>query len=120
MESKRAIAPRMFWRQSIPDGRPRTAKVVRHDPNDPEVIRTKAELRRFEKDQKHFSKRRREMRERNPDRWIAVYNEEVVGADADFARLLKDMEARGYPLEKLTVNKATAEKTVWRFWRSDD
>ena len=120
MESKRVIAPRMFWRQSLPDGRPRTVKVVRRDPNDPDVIRVRAELNRFEKDQKHFSKRRRELRERCPDHWIAVYKEEVVGADTDFARLLEDLDARGYPLEKLAVNKTTAEKTVWRFWRSGD
>ena len=42
-----------------------------------------------------------------------MYNEEVVGADTDFKWLGEDLMARGYPLEKLAVNKATAEKVNW-------
>ena len=105
-----------FWRRSISDGRPRTVgKIVRRDPNDPESIRIKAELKHFEKDQKYFSERYRELLEQYPEHWIAVYNEEVVGTDTDFPRLLDDLKARGYPLAKLAVNKATAEKVVRRF-----
>ena len=121
VEAERGGAPRRFWRRSIPDGRPRPAvKIVRRDPNDPESIRIKAELKRFGEDHKYFSDRYREMLERYPEHWIAVYNKEVVGADTDFKRLLEDLKARGYPLAKLAVNKATAEKVVWRFWRSGD
>ena len=116
VEAKRGGAPRRFWRRSIPDGRPRTVgKIVRRDPNDPESIRIKAELKRFGEDHKYFSDRYRELLERYPEHWIAVYNKEVVGADTDFRRLGEDLMARGYPLEKLAVNKATAEKVVKRF-----
>ena len=116
MNAERGGAPRRFWRRSIPDGRPRTVgKIVRHDPNDPESIRIKAELKRFGEDHEYFEKRRHELLERYPEHWIAVYNKEVVGADTDFTRLLDDLDERGYPLEKLAVNKATAEKVVWRF-----
>ena len=116
VEAERGGAPRRFWRRSIPDGRPRPAvKVVRLDPNDPESIRVKAELKRFGEDHKYFEKRRRELLELYPEHWIAVYNKEVVGADTDFRRLGEDLMARGYPLEKLAVNKATAKKVVRRF-----
>ena len=51
-------------------------------------------------------------------------NERIRESDADksrrryqfiyyFTRLLNDLDARGYPLEKLAVNKATAEKVNW-------
>ena len=88
-------------------------KGARLDPNDPESIRIKAELKRFGEDHKYFSERYRELLERYPEHWIAVYNKEVVGADTDFRRLGEDLMARGYPLEKLAVNKATAEKVNW-------
>ena len=105
-----------FWRRSLGGERPRTAgKIVRRDPNGPESVRIKAELKRCEKDQKYFSERYRELLELYPEHWIAVYNEEVVGTDTDFPQLLDDLMARGYPIEKLAVNKATAEKVVRRF-----
>ena len=105
-----------FWRRSLGGERPRTVgKIVRRDPNDPESIRIKAELKRFGEDHEYFEKRRHELLERYPEHWIAVYNKEVVGTDTDFPRLLDDLMARGYPLAKLAVNKATAEKVVRRF-----
>ena len=116
--AERRAAPRKGWRQSIPRGRPRTVKVVRLDEDTPEVARAKAELRRFTEDQRFFGDVYDELLERYPEKWVAVYRKEIVGADADFGRLLKSMKARGYPLSRLAINHVTAETVNW-IWEAN-
>ena len=112
-EVERGVAARRFSRRSVPGGRPRTVKVVRLDEDNPEVARAKAELRRFTEDQRFFGEVYDELLERYPEKWVAVYRKEIVGADADFGRLLKRLKARGYPLRRLAINHVTAETVNW-------
>lgn len=106
---ERGGAPQGIRRRPSPDGRPRVMKVVHIDPNDPEVARVKAELRRFTEDQLFFGEMHDEFLERYPEKWVAVYRKEVVGVDEDFMRLLKSLKASGYPLRRLAINHVTAE-----------
>ena len=63
----------------------------------------KAEMLHFEQDTLFFNDHHREIRRLHPDQWVAVYDKQVVGADADLYRLLDDLKELGYPLGSLTV-----------------
>lgn len=99
----------IFWRQSVGGERPRPVKLVRIDPNDPEVARVKVELRRFTEDHLFFGEMHDEFLERYPEKWVAVYRKEVVGVDSDFGRLLKSLKASGYPLRCLAINRVRSK-----------
>ena len=102
-----------FWRQSVGGEHPRPVKHVHIAPNDPEVARVRAELRRFTEDQLFFDEMHHEFLERYPEKWVAVYRKEVVGVDEDFIRLLKSLKASGYSLRCLAINHVTAEDVNW-------
>ena len=103
----------IFWRQSVGGERPRPVKLVPIDLNDPEIARANAELKIFTEDQLFFDEMYHEFLERYPDKWVAVYNKEVIGVDEDFRRLLKSLKASGYPLRRLAINRVTAEDANW-------
>lgn len=50
---------------------------------------------------------------RYPEQWIAVFNEQVVGADADFDQLLDSLDERGIPSENTLIEYATAKDEVF-------
>jgi len=55
------------------------------------------ELERHRRDAEYFQAHRQELLERYPERWVAVYNQEVVAAAKDQKRLLRQLERRGVP-----------------------
>lgn len=57
----------------------------------------RVELQHFDQDIQFFNAHHREILRLYPDRWVAVYDEQVVGADEDLRRLLKGLKALGYP-----------------------
>jgi hypothetical protein len=44
-----------------------------------------------------LDKHRDELLQRYPERWVAVYNGEVVGAAKDPKRLIRQLERKGIP-----------------------
>ena len=63
------------------------------------------EMQHFDQDIQFANNNAREIRRRHPDQWVAVYDKQVVGADADLDRLLDDLKALGYPLKCLLVRR---------------
>ena len=53
------------------------------------------ELERFTQDALWVEERREQLLETYRDRWIAVYNREVVGAARDLTRLLRQLQRKG-------------------------
>lgn len=69
--------------------------------------------RRFHEDALYFNEREEEFLRLYPDQWAAVYNKQFAGADADINRLLKDLKARGYPLESVVIRPMSTEDVTW-------
>jgi hypothetical protein len=59
---------------------------------DPEIQR---ELERYRVDADYFDAHRSELLLRYPEQWVAVYNQEVVGAAGDIEELVKQLERKG-------------------------
>lgn len=55
------------------------------------------ELDRFDADVNFLDQHRRELRERYPNQWVAVYNQELVAVAADPCRLVVQLGDRGIP-----------------------
>ncbi|HEY7062673.1 MAG TPA: DUF5678 domain-containing protein [Chloroflexota bacterium] len=66
-----------------------------HVQDDP--IQIQQELERHRRDAEYFQQHRQELLERYPDRWVAVYNQQVVGAAKHHKRLLRQLERKGIP-----------------------
>ena len=69
--------------------------------------------RRFREDALYFNEREEEFLRLYPDQWVAVYNKQFAGADADINRILKDLKARGYPLESVVIRPMSTEDVTW-------
>lgn len=52
------------------------------------------DMERYRADARYFEEHRAEFLERYPDQWVAVYNQEVVGATKDVKRLVKQLERK--------------------------
>ena len=67
----------------------------------------------FREDSLYFNEREEEFVQLYPDQWVAVYNKQFAGADADINRLLKDLRERGYPLESVVIRPMSTEDVTW-------
>ena len=64
-----------------------------------------AEMQHFKEDTLFVNDNAREIRRLYPDQWVAVYDKQVIGADADLDRLLDDLKALGYPLGNSLIKR---------------
>jgi len=55
------------------------------------------ELERFRLDADYFDQHRQELLQQHPDRWVAIYNQQLVGAAKDIKRLIRQLERKGIP-----------------------
>jgi hypothetical protein len=60
-------------------------------------MQVQEELQRHRQDALYFQQHRQELLTRYPDRWIAIYHQQVVGAAKDHKRLRQQLERKGIP-----------------------
>lgn len=58
-------------------------------------MQVRQELERFHADADYFDRHRQELLQRYPERWVAVYNQEVVASAKDIKRLVRQLERKG-------------------------
>jgi hypothetical protein len=58
-------------------------------------MQVQQELERFTRDMRYVDEHRQELLGRYPERWIAVYNQQVVGVAKDPKRLVRQLERKG-------------------------
>ncbi len=72
-----------------------------------------AELQRFKRDTAYYEAHYEELLEQYSEQWVAIYNQQVVGASPDFDQLLDDLEARGVPPGKGLIEYLTRKEEIW-------
>ncbi len=77
------------------------------------MLDMKEDLKRFSEDGHFFDAHYNELLEKYPEHWIAVFYKEVVGTDTDFDRLLDDLKSQGFPLNRMIIDRVTAQKVKW-------
>ena len=71
------------------------------------------ELELFRRDIDYYEAHQEELLKQYPEQWVAVFNEQVVGASADYERLLDELQEKGVPLGSVYIQLATEKDEVW-------
>ena len=66
-----------------------------------------AELQRFKRATAYYEAHREELLEQYPEQWVAIFNQQVVGASPDFDQLLDDIEGKGVRVGQVLVEYLT-------------
>lgn len=69
--------------------------------------------RKFREDALYFNDRHDEFLRLYPDQWVAVYDKQFAGADADINRLMQDLRERGYPAIDAVIRPMSTEDVTW-------
>lgn len=54
-----------------------------------------------------------EWREEHPNRWVAVYREELIVVEDTHERLIKEIKEKGIPLADVTLDFISEEKVAY-------
>ena len=68
-----------------------------------------AELQRFKRDTQYYEAHREELLTQYPEQWVAVFNQQVVGAAPDFDQLLTMLERRSIPAQRALIEHVTCK-----------
>ncbi len=72
----------------------------------------RAEIDRFKRDMDYYETHREELLEQHPEQWVAIFNQEVVGAGADFDRVLDDLKQRDIPTAHTYIQYVTCKDEI--------
>ena len=71
-----------------------------------------AELQRFKKDTAYYEEHREELLKKYPDRWVAIYDEQLVGAAKVLNRLIAQLQKKGVPRGRAFVEYVTEKEDL--------
>jgi hypothetical protein len=71
-----------------------------------------AELQRFKRDTQYYEAHREELLTQYPEQWVAVFNQQVVGAAPDFEQLLALLEQSAIPVERTLIEHVTRKEEL--------
>ena len=70
------------------------------------------ELERFKKDTTFYEAHYEELLQKYPDRWVAIYNEQVVGNAKDLNRLIAQLHKKRIPQGRAFVEYVTDKEDL--------
>lgn len=76
------------------------------------MVGAQAAIDRFHQDGQYFDGHYEELLRQYPEQWVAILDEQVVGADLDFEGLLRILEEKNLPLEQTFIDRVTAQTDV--------
>ena len=68
-----------------------------------------AELRRFHRDVDYYQAHQEELLKQYPGQWVAIFNEQVVGADPDYDRVLDQVQAKRISVGRVFIERLTTK-----------
>ena len=71
-----------------------------------------AELQRFKQDTQYYEAHREDLLKQYPEQWVAIFNQQVVGAAPDFDQLLITLEQSGIPAERALIEHVTRREEL--------
>lgn len=74
--------------------------------------RVQEELKRFKRDTSYYEAHHKELLEKYPEQWVAIYNQQVVGAAKDLKRLVAQLQREGIPQGRAFVEFVTAKEDL--------
>ena len=74
-----------------------------------------AELAHFQRDVDYYNAHYRELLATHPDEYVAIFNQEVVGAGPQLDELLDHLRRGGVPPELTVIKHPSSEQETWIF-----
>ena len=68
-----------------------------------------AELGRFHRDVVYYQVHREELLKEYPEQWVAIFNEQVVGASPDYDQVLDQVQAKHIAVGRVFIDRVTAK-----------
>lgn len=75
-------------------------------------MQVQQELERFTADMLYFDQHRHELLRQYPDKWVAIYQNQVVATAKTLPRLVKQLERKGIPKGRAFVEYVTAKEDL--------
>ncbi len=75
-------------------------------------MQVQQELERYRTDALYFEQHRQEFLQCYPERWIAVYNQQVVGTAKRLPHLLQELEQRGLPRGQVFIEHVSSKEDL--------
>ena len=72
-----------------------------------------AELERFKKDTAYYEAQHEELLKKYPEQWVAIIDQQVVGASQDYELLLTKLQEKGVPIERTLFKHLTQKEELW-------
>jgi hypothetical protein len=71
-----------------------------------------AELQRFKRDTQYYEAHREALLKQYPEQWVAIFNQQVVGAAPDVDQLLTALQHEGIPAEHALIEHVTGKEEL--------
>jgi len=71
------------------------------------------DLRQFRRDNEYYEAHYEGFVKSYPDQWVAIFDQQVVGAGPDPDRLIHDLKEKGVPIGMVVVKYLTTKDEVW-------
>ena len=78
-----------------------------------EMADIQAQQAHFHRDVMYVQDHYNDLLDQHPEQWIAVYDQTVVGVDADLERLIDRLRTQGIPPEHTVTEFLTREDVIW-------
>lgn len=73
----------------------------------PNMTEHEHELERFDRDIRYLYTHRSELMAQHPEKWVAIFNEEVAGISSDPYQLIQDLKEKGVPASRTKIDHLT-------------
>ena len=71
------------------------------------------DLQGFKKDTAYYEAHHQELLAQYPEQWVAILNQQVVGASEDYEQLLTDLQEQDIPIERTLFKHLTEREELW-------
>lgn len=75
-------------------------------------MQAQQELERYTQDRLWFEQHHDELLQRYPERWVGIYNQQVVAAAKDLGRFIRQIKTKGIPPGDVYREYLTEEETL--------
>jgi hypothetical protein len=82
-------------------------------PDGGRMNQVQAELERFKKDTAYYEAHYEELLEKFPERWVAIFDQQVVGVSPGYEPLLTELQEKGIPIERTLFKHLTEKEENW-------
>lgn len=76
------------------------------------MTKQQPEFEQFQSDIEYAETHREELLSQYPEQWVAILNQEVVGASLDPHQLIADLKQRSIPTEWIVVRHLTRQEEL--------